>query len=417
MSVELVVDRWIQTAFERAASDIHIEPAGEDKLRVRIRSDGDLHVLETVSDAPRVVARVKIMAGLDVNERNVPLDGRIKFPLGRNGLDIRVSVTPCVGGEKIVLRIVDSSRLGNKLEDVGMTSRMLERYKPLVTSPNGLCLHVGPTGSGKTTSLYAAIQTLNRPEVNIQTVEDPVEYMVPGITQTQVQHELGLTFPKVLRALLRQDPNIILVGEIRDAETAEIAVEGALTGHLVFSTLHTNEAVGTIVRLIDMGIAPYSIAYALRSVVAQRFVRVVCQACKKAGPPPEEFVKLTGINKPIYHGEGCKACGKDGYQGRVPLFELMPMSLALRQAIYAAAPPDALSAVAAKNGLISLFADGVEKVFGGITSLEEMLRVTKGVKELPKSVAVAKPRTATRSAPPAARPAAAAAAPRPKPRP
>jgi type II secretory ATPase GspE/PulE/Tfp pilus assembly ATPase PilB-like protein len=419
VSVELVVDRWIQTAVERRASDIHIEPVGDEKIRVRIRQDGELHTLETVSDAPKVIARVKVMAGLDVNEHQHPLDGRIHVESGRLGFDLRVSVNPCMGGEKVVLRLVDSSRLGNKLDDIGMTPRMLERYKPLASSPNGLCLHVGPTGSGKTTSLYAAIQTLNRPEINVQTVEDPVEYVVPGITQTQVNHDLGLSFPKVLRALLRQDPNVILVGEIRDTETAEIAIEAALTGHLVFSTLHTNDAVGTVVRLIDMGIAPYSIAYALRAVVAQRFVRVLCQECKKQGPPPEEFVKLTGVNKPIFSAEGCKACGRDGYTGRVPLFELMPMSLPLRKAIYAVASPDALLGAAQKNGLITLWHDGVDKVYGGITSLEEMLRVTKGVKELPKTAgpAAARPRPPIRpaGAPPAARPQA-AAAPKPRPR-
>src|SRR5579872_497535 len=410
MSVELVVDRWIKTAFERGASDVHIEPAGEEKLRVRFRCDGALQQFETVSDAPRVLARIKVMAGLDVNERNVPLDGRIHVDgMGRAGLDIRVSIAPCMAGEKCVLRIIDNSRLGNKLDDIGMTPKMLSVYKPLVTSPNGLILHVGPTGSGKTTSLYAVVQTLNSPEVNIQTVEDPVEYSVPGITQTQVNHELGLDFPRVLRALLRQDPNVILVGEIRDAETAEIAVEAALTGHLVLSTLHTNDAVGTVVRLVDMGIAPYCIAYALRAVVAQRFTRVICQACKKQVAPPEEFVKLTGVNRPIFHAEGCKDCRKDGYSGRVPIFELMPMSLALRKAIYAQASPDVLLQVAQKNGLISLWHDGVDKVFGGITSLEEMLRVVKGTTTLPKAAAPKK--TTTRSVAPAARPAV-----RPQPR-
>ena len=419
MSTELVVDRWIQTAFERGASDIHVEPTGEEKIRVRLRLDGSLQLLETVSDAPKILARIKHMAGLDVNERAHPLDGRINVASigGRHGLDIRVSVTPCIGGEKAVLRLIDNSRAGKKLEDMGMTPRMLQAYKNVIASPNGLILHVGPTGSGKTTSLYSAVQSINTNEINIQTVEDPVEFQLQGITQTQVNHELGLGFPQVLRALLRQDPNVLLVGEIRDTETAEIAVEAALTGHLVFSTLHTNDAVGSVVRLVDMGLAAYSLAYAIRGVVAQRFVRVICQACRKSFAPPEAFVKLTGVtDRPIFAGEGCKECRREGYSGRVPLFELMPMSLPLRKAIYAMAVPDELQVIAQKNGLISLMQDGVDKVFGGITTLEDMLRVVKGVMSLPKTQAPP-PKKATRSVPPPApRPAAAAAAtPRPRP--
>jgi type IV pilus assembly protein PilB len=405
VSVEQLVDRWIQTAFERGASDLHLEPEGEDKLRVRIRVNGDLHHLETVVGAKQALSRLKVMAGMDVNERTMPLDGRIKFAgIGRNGLDLRVSTSPCMGGEKAVLRLIDNSRMTKSLGDLGFTKKMLALYEPVIRSPNGLILHVGPTGSGKTTSLYAAIATLNRPEINIQTVEDPVEYELPGITQTQVNHEQGLTFPRVLRALLRQDPNVLLVGEIRDAETAEIATEAALTGHLVFSTLHTNDAVGTIVRLVDMGIAPYCIAYALRAVVSQRFVRRLCASCRRSVQPPEHLIKITGGNRPIYEAEGCKECLRSGYDGRVPVFEFMPMSPPLRKAIYAQASPDVLAEVAAKSGQITLWQDGLDKVFSGLTSLEEVLRTVKGVKELPK----APPRIAVSHAPGTKPPAPAA---------
>ncbi|MBI3723710.1 type II/IV secretion system protein [bacterium] len=420
MSVELLVNNWIKAAYDRGASDVHLEPEGDDKLRVRMRVDGDLHHIETVPDAKKVLARVKVMASLDVNERAVPLDGRFNIAEigGRNGLDVRLSTTPCMGGEKAVLRVIDNSRLGMSLEDLGFTKKMLAIYKPLVSTPNGLLLHVGPTGCGKTTSLYAVIQTLNRPELNIQTVEDPVEYDVQGITQTQVNHELGLSFPKVLRALLRQDPNIILVGEIRDAETAEIATEAAITGHLVLSTLHTNDAVGTVVRLLDMGIAPYGIAYAIRSVVSQRFVRKLCPQCRRSAQPPEHLVKIIGANRPVYTAEGCPACKRTGFQGRAPIFELMPMTAPLRKAIYASASPDELAQVAAQSGLISLWQDGLDKALGGLTSVEEVMRVVKGVRELPKGSprpvqATPTPRATGRGAPrpqakpaPGARPAA-----------
>lgn len=392
-----MVNQWIETAHDRGASDIHFEPLDkDDRLRVRMRVDGELRGVETVNDGRKVIARLKVMAALDVNERGVPLDGRIKFSAsggGRGGLDLRLSTTPCMGGEKAVLRLIDSSRLGMSLEDLGYTKRMLDLYRPHTLAPYGLLLHVGPTGSGKTTSLYAVLTSLNRTEVNIQTVEDPVEYDVAGITQTQVSHDLGLTFPRVLRALLRQDPNVILVGEIRDPETAEIALEASMTGHLVLSTLHANEAVGALIRLLDMGMTPYSIAYALRCVVAQRFARRLCEQCRKKVTPPEALARLIGPGRPIYTGEGCKACQRTGFSGRIPLYEYMPMSDALKKAAYGETTPDALQAVAARSGMITMFEDGLEKAGAGLTSIEEVLRLTKGLRTSPRSTAHRRPTT------------------------
>ena len=384
MSAESMVNTWIQGAWERNASDIHFEMVDGDRIRVRARVDGDMQHVDIMEGGRKVIARLKVMAGLDVNERSVPLDGRIRFnPQGFNAtLDLRFSSTPCMSGEKIVLRLIDNRKLLGSLQDVGFTPKMLAAYEPLTTSPNGLLLHVGPTGSGKTTSLYAVLRQLNRSEVNIQTVEDPVEYDVQGITQTQTNTEAGLNFPRVLRAMLRQDPDVILVGEIRDSETAEISVEAAMTGHLVLSTLHTNDAVGTVIRLLDMGIAPYGLAYALRAVVSQRLARKLCKGCKRAETPPEHIVKITGSPRPVYEAKGCKGCKRQGTVGRVPIYEFLPVTPAFKQAIYKNPSPDNLQAVARANGLISLWQDGLDKVWTGLTSLEEVLRVVRGVRDV-----------------------------------
>jgi type IV pilus assembly protein PilB len=387
LSVEGKINQWISQAFQQGASDLHFEPEKGDKVRVRMRLDGMLKSVDTTGTCKQIMSRLKVMADLDINEKGEPLDGRIdasKHVQGCAGLDIRVSTLPCMNGEKIVLRLIDSRRLTMKLEDLGFTKKMLGLYNPHVKSPHGLILHVGPTGSGKTTSLYAVVQTLKRGEINIQTVENPIEYAVFGITQTQVNLEQGFTFPKVLRALLRQDPDVILVGEIRDGPTAEIATEAAMTGHLVLSTLHTNDSVGTIVRLLDMGIAPFCIAYALRCVISQRFVRRLCTKCRRAVQPPERVIRVTGSRRQIYQAKGCAACGKSGYKGRVPLFEFLPNSPGLRQAVYETITPDGLADVAAKNGLVSMWEDGLDKVWTGDTSLEEVIRVAKGVKQKQK---------------------------------
>ena len=413
MNVEGQINTWISNAFQAGASDLHFEPEKGDKVRVRMRLDGMLKSIDTVSGNKQILSRLKVMAELDINDKGAALDGRInaaKHIPGCPGLDIRVSTLPCMNGEKVVLRLIDSRRLNMKLEDLGFTKKMLSLYEPQVKSPYGLVLHVGPTGSGKTTSLYAVVQTLKRGDINIQTVENPVEYSVFGITQTQVNLEYGFTFPKVLRALLRQDPDVILIGEIRDSDTAEIAVEASMTGHLVLSTLHTNDSVGTIVRLLDMGIAPFSIAYALRCVISQRFVRRLCPKCRRATQPPERVIRVTGSRRQIYQAKGCASCGRTGYKGRVPLFEFLPNSAGLRKAVYQTITPDGLATVAAKNGLVSMWEDGLDKVWQGETSLEEVIRVAKGVKQKPKGKPKPKPGGRTsgaRPAPGARRPAAA----------
>lgn len=382
MSTELKVNQWIQDAYARGASDIHFEPDKDDKVRVRFRVDGKLRVVATAEGCRAVCSRLKVMADMDLNEKNVPLDGRIRVDRwikNLNTLDMRVSTLPCLGGEKIVCRLIDRKKLGLTLDEIGFTPKMLGRYRPLVTKPHGLILHVGPTGSGKTTSLYSIVQTLKKQgDLNIQTAEDPVEYDVFGITQSAVNPDQGLTFPLVLRALLRQDPDVILVGEIRDAETGTIAVEAAMTGHLVLSTLHTNDAVGTVVRLLDMGVPPFCIAYALSCVVSQRFVRRLCTKCRRSATPDAAAQKILGSSRPIYQAKGCSECNREGYKGRIPLFEFLPSTPALRRAVYGNVTPDSLSATAENNGLVTLFEDGRDKVWLGQTSLSEVMRLTKG---------------------------------------
>jgi len=382
VSIELKVNSWIQDAYSRGASDIHFEPDKDDKVRVRFRVDGKLKTIETAEGCRSVCSRLKVMAEMDLNEKNVPLDGRIRVDRwikNLSTLDMRISTLPCLGGEKIVCRLIDRKKLGMTLDEIGFTPKMLARYRPLVSKPHGLILHVGPTGSGKTTSLYSIVQTLKKQgDLNIQTAEDPVEYDVFGITQSAVNPDQGLTFPLVLRALLRQDPDVILVGEIRDAETGTIAVEAAMTGHLVLSTLHTNDAVGTVVRLLDMGVPPFCIAYALSCVVSQRFVRRLCTKCRRSTAPNSAEARVLGSTRPIYKAKGCSECSREGYKGRIPLFEFLPSSPALRRAVYGNVTPDSLSATADANGLVTLFEDGRDKVWLGQTSLEEVMRLTQG---------------------------------------
>ena len=382
MSVEEKVNQWISDAYERGASDVHFEPDRDDKVRVRFRVDGKLRQIETATGARAVFSRLKIMADLDVNEKNLPLDGRIRadrWIKNLGTLDLRMSTLPCMGGEKIVLRLIDRKKLGMTLDELGFSTKMLTRYKPLVERPHGLILHVGPTGSGKTTSLYSVVQTLKKSgDLNIQTAEDPVEYDVFGIVQTAVNHEAGLDYARVLRALLRQDPDVILIGEIRDSETTNIAVEAAMTGHLVLSTLHTNDAVGTVVRLLDMGVPPFCISYALSCVVSQRFVRKLCQKCRRSVAPDAATQRILGSNRPIYEAQGCADCRREGYKGRIPLFEFLPSTPALRRAVYGNVTPDSLAATAQGNGLVSLFEDGRDKIWLGQTSLKEVMSVTKG---------------------------------------
>ncbi len=374
------VNEWVLKAYSKGASDVHIEPLS-DTLRVRCRVDGELSRVDEISDvnAPAIIARLKIMANLDVNERRVPQDGRIHFRdfcREAKGLDLRVNITPCLFGEKAVLRLIDNNKSRFKLEDLGYSKNALERYRECLHRPHGLTLHVGPTGSGKTTSLYAAMAEINSPKRNLVTVEDPIEYTREGICQTQVNRDVGLTFPVVLRALLRQDPDVIMIGEIRDLETADIACEAAMTGHRVLSTLHTNDALGTIARLKDMGVPSFQIATALQVVVSQRFVRRLCNNCKQQD-------RVQGLEEKLrakfFRAGGCRECENTGYRGRAAVMEVMSVDERVRQAIGKDERAKVLRRAARNAGMKTIYEDALLKAARGVTSLAEALRVTKGV--------------------------------------
>ncbi|MDR7556486.1 MAG: type II secretion system ATPase GspE [Armatimonadota bacterium] len=377
-----LVNLMLVQAVRQGASDIHVEPQ-ENHLRIRYRIDGTLY---NVMTAPKhvqaaTVSRIKIMAAMNIAERRVPQDGRIELRVDNREIDLRVSTIPTVFGEKVVMRILDKRAALVSIDKLGLLPEDLPRFENLIAKPYGIILVTGPTGSGKTTTLYAALNRLNRPEVNIITIEDPVEYQLSGISQVQINPKAGLTFATGLRAFLRQDPDIIMVGEIRDEETARIAIHAALTGHLVLSTLHTNDAPGAVVRLVDMGIEPFLAASSVIGVVAQRLVRVLCPHCREPRTPPPEVVARYGLAAPgapppvIYTARGCELCNHLGYRGRVGLFEIMVMDDALRALVVKQAPADVLKRQAVANGMRTLQQDGVAKVLAGATSLEEMLRV------------------------------------------
>ena len=375
------VDTIIQTAIDRRVSDIHIEPF-EKKFRVRYRLDG---VLLNVSSLPvqqkeAVVSRVKIMANLDIAEKRRPQDGRIKVrQVQGNDIDLRVSTLPTQFGEKVVMRILDKSHLNLKLESLGFEGKILEEFRKGIHNPYGMVLVTGPTGSGKTTSLYAALNELNTDEVNITTIEDPIEYNLEGINQTQVHEEIDLTFANVLRSILRQDPNIIMVGEIRDQETAEIAIRSALTGHLVFSTLHTNDASSAVSRLTDMGVEPFLVASSVRLVMAQRLVRKVCENCKIDYDPDPVMVKelgLTDTTIKYQKGKGCDHCNHTGYKERTALIELLGFNSRISLQVMKNINAGDLKALAKKEGMTTLREMGVQKIKKGITTVEELYRET-----------------------------------------
>ena len=380
-----LVNVLIVEALRARASDIHLEPTA-DGLRVRYRVDG---VLQEISHPPRqyqaaVISRVKIMAGLNIAERRLAQDGRIRLRLSDRELDMRVAISPTLHGESVVLRILDRAAGVRDLAELGMPARALAGFERLIAQPHGIVLVTGPTGSGKTTTLYGALQRLNRVGVKIVTVEDPVEYQIEGATQIPVNPKIGLTFGSALRSILRHDPDIIMVGEMRDRETAEIAIQAALTGHLVLSTLHTNDAPSGITRMMDMGIEPYLITATLLGVVAQRLVRVVCDSCGTVIHPAAEIVTQAAPGgatpdiprRQFRQGPGCEACGGTGYRGRTGLYELMSLSDELRAKIVDRAPLGELRAIAAAQGLESLRAAGWAKACAGVTTLEEVLRVT-----------------------------------------
>ncbi|MEX0993704.1 MAG: ATPase, T2SS/T4P/T4SS family [Solirubrobacterales bacterium] len=374
-----LVNSVIAKAVEEGASDIHFQPEGKE-VRVRYRVDGVLHDTTTVPKkmVAGVVSRLKIMADLDIAEKRLPQDGRVGLTVSGHPVDIRMSCVPSVKGEKLVLRILDKEQALIGLERLGMQEDTLERFNKGFTRSYGATFVTGPTGSGKTTSLYAALNVINTPEKNIVTVEDPVEYQLPGMTQIQTNSRAGLTFASGLRSIVRSDPDVIMVGEIRDSETAQIAVEAALTGHLVLSTMHTNDAPTAITRLSEMGIQPFLTASALDVVISQRLVRLLCPHCKKRVVIPADA--LSNFNIPYdleaYEAKGCKRCGFSGYKGRVGLYEAMTVSEELRKLTIERASADEIREVAIEQGMRPLEQDGIDKVRLGITTIEEVARVT-----------------------------------------
>ncbi len=379
-----LVNSVIAQAVEEGASDVHFQPEGRD-MRVRFRVDGVLHEATTVPRrlVPGVTSRLKIMAQLDIAEKRIPQDGRVSLNVGGHAIDIRMNSLPSVRGEKIVLRLLDKEQALYTLEKLGMQEMTLDRYRNSFMRPYGAVLVTGPTGSGKTTTLYAALNVLNQPERNLITIEDPVEYQLAGLSQIQTNPRAGLTFAKGLRAIVRADPDVIMVGEIRDAETAQIAIESALTGHLVLSTLHTNDAPGAIARLTEMGIEPFLTASAIDCVISQRLARLLCPNCKERVTLSANALRKSGFDVPYdieaYEPRGCPRCKYTGYKGRVGLYEAMLMSDELRELAIERASADAIRRLAVQQGMQLLGHDGFDKVRTGITSIEEVARVTGSV--------------------------------------
>ncbi|NLB34505.1 MAG: Flp pilus assembly complex ATPase component TadA [Elusimicrobia bacterium] len=384
-----MVNFIILNAIKKGASDIHIEPF-EKFARIRYRIDG---ILQLQPAPPRkiynsIVARLKVMASLDVTEKRRPQDGRIKVRIGNKEIDLRSSFLPSNFGEKVVMRILDSSSLCLDLTQLGFDKQDMVKFNESINEPNGIILVTGPTGSGKTTTLYSTLTALNRPDVNIITIEDPVEYVLKGIIQVQTQNEVGLTFAAGLRSFLRQDPDIIMVGEIRDKETAEISINAALTGHLVLSTLHTNDAPSVVSRLDNMGIEPYHISSTVILALAQRLVRKICTNCKRPYEVDadillsygllEEDLENFGTKATLYKGEGCNICSESGYKGRIGIYEIMKITENLKILINDRAPTNEIKAEAVKGGMRTLREASLKKVLDGDTSIDEMLRVTSG---------------------------------------
>ena len=380
-----LVQAMIGEAVRNRASDIHIEPM-KDRVRVRYRIDGECVDRDRIPLRMKnpLISRLKIMAGIDIAEKRLPQDGRIKLTIDKSNVDFRVSTLPAYHGESVVLRILrpDSVRIG--IQSLGFEEEDYKVFQKIIKRPNGIFLVTGPTGSGKTTTLYAALNELNRPDKKIITAEDPVEYNFVGINQCQVRENIGLSFAKILRAMLRQAPNIILVGEIRDKEVAEVAVQAALTGHLVFSTLHTNDAPGAITRLIDMGIKPFLVASSIQAIMGQRLIRALCPKCKQPDKEPDPmWLKLAGIRpddlkeKIIYKPRGCDYCTSTGFRGRIGIFELMHMTNEIRTLAFERAPTNKIRKAALAGGMKSLLADGRIKVLSGITTAEEVVKVAQ----------------------------------------
>ena len=377
--VELVLNQ----AIKDKASDIHFEPF-KDKFRIRYRIDGALYEMPPppIHLALPVISRIKVLSGLNIAERRLPQDGRIELRVAGKPIDMRVSTLPTMYGESVVLRILDRSSVQLDLDTLGLEPKLLGDLRELIKNPNGIIAVTGPTGSGKTTTLYGCLNEINTIEDKILTAEDPVEYDIDGIMQVPVKENVGMTFAKALKAFLRQDPDRIMVGEIRDLETASISIQAALTGHLVFSTLHTNDSAGTITRLIDMGIEPFLITSSLIAILAQRLVRKICPHCKSTYKPTEKDLKMLGITRDyigdndFYYGKGCDTCNGSGYKGRRGLYELLVMSDPIRDLIYDRSPTAVLSSKARAEGMKTLREDGVQAILQGDTTIEEVLKYT-----------------------------------------
>jgi len=379
-----LVNLMLSQAVKARASDIHIEPY-QNRIKVRYRVDGILY--DMLSPPKHVqstlISRIKIMARLNIAEKRLPQDGRIEIRIGDKNVDIRVSTIPTAFGERVVLRLLDKTNVLLKVSDLGMPEQGLKVFNGLIKSAHGIVLVTGPTGSGKTTTLYAALSSINNSDINIITIEDPVEYQIEGIGQIQVNPKIDITFANGLRSIVRQDPDVILVGEIRDLETAEIAIQAALTGHLVFSTLHTNDSASAVTRLIDMGIEPFLVTSSVIAILAQRLVRNVCNECKEEYIPDQESLENIGITpemssgKKIYKGKGCQDCLNTGYRGRTGIFELMILDDPIKSLILKTSDSNAIKRKAVNQGMVTLRQDGALKVLNGITTVEEILRITQ----------------------------------------
>ncbi len=374
----------LMQAIKARTSDIHFEPF-EDQFKIRYRVDGTLYEMVPPPKhlSLALASRIKVMANLDIAERRLPQDGRIQLNMGGREVDLRISTLPTVFGESIVMRVLDRSVVMLSLEHIGMSPAELRKFEQLIKKPNGIILATGPTGCGKTTTLYSALRMLNSPEVKIITTEDPVEYNIPGIMQIQIREAIGLTFDRCLRHILRQDPDIILVGEIRDSETAETAIQASLTGHLVLSTLHTNDAPSTITRLIDMQIEPFLLTSTVEAVLAQRLVRTICQNCREPYQPDANELEIIAVTleeskeRTFYRGKGCDLCNKVGYKGRTGIFELLLMSEEIRVLIIGRAPAKDIRTKAREQGMRTMREDGLDKIYQGITTIEEVTKATQ----------------------------------------
>ncbi|MBT8339815.1 MAG: Flp pilus assembly complex ATPase component TadA, partial [Desulfatitalea sp.] len=373
----------LSQSIKARASDVHIEPY-QDSFKVRYRVDGILYDLLSPPKwiQPALTSRIKVMAKLNIAEKRLPQDGRFEVKIGSQLIDVRVSTLPTTFGERVVMRLLNKSGSVFELSEIGLSTKQLQMLRQLVTSPNGIILVTGPTGSGKSTTLYSVLSSINTPDINIITIEDPVEYQLKGISQIQVNAKIDLTFARGLRSIVRQDPDVILIGEIRDRETSEIAVQSALTGHLVFSTLHTNDAPSAITRLVDIGVEPFLITSSLLAVIAQRLVRVLCEHCKEPYKPdmtlqtlglrPDRLGRYT-----FYRPKGCDKCFQTGYRGRIGIYEIMLMDNQLKSLVQRTYDAHQIKQEAIKQGLVTLRRDGIEKVLKGITSIEEVIRVTQ----------------------------------------